>query len=99
MGTGILGGLAVAMVAVALFFVGVVLVYLGGAALQLIREIWSELEPMLEHEVLMRRMEVRLMIDEAGYQCPEWLDDEADEEDERSKVVRLVPKPSTESTE
>ncbi len=87
---------ALALVSIALLFIGLVLCMLGLVAIRAIEVIWNDLGPLLEHEMLMRRMEVRLMIDDAGYECPEWLnDDDEDEEneDKNKKVIRLVPKP------
>ena len=81
-------------VAVALFFIGIVLCGLGWVAVKAIAVIWDDLGPLLEHEMLMRRMEVRLMIDDAGYECPEWLNDDDEDENENKKVIRLVPKPT-----
>ena len=82
-------------IAVALFFVGICLCGLGLVAVKSLAVIWTDLSPLLQHEMLMRRMEVRLMIDDAGYECPEWLNDEDDDEDE-GKVIRLVPKQQSE---
>lgn len=87
--------IALALVSLALLFIGLVLCVLGLVAIRAIEVIWDELGPLLEHEMLMRRIEVRLMIDDAGYECPEWLnDDDEDEENENEnkKVIRLVPK-------
>jgi hypothetical protein len=78
-------------IAVALFFIGLCLCGLGLVAVKSLTMIWTDLSPMLQHEMLMRRMEVRLMIDDAGYECPEWLNDE-DEEEDAGKVIHLVPK-------
>ncbi len=83
------------MVAFGLILIAIVLAGLGWVAMQTIYIIRDELGPMLEHEFLLRRMEMRLMIDEAGYECPDWLRDTAYEED-KGKVVRLVPKPKQE---
>jgi hypothetical protein len=82
-------------VALALLSIGLVLCVLGLVTIRAIEMIWEDLGPLLEHEMLMRRIEVRLMIDDAGYECPEWLnDDDEDDEDENEnkKVIRLVPK-------
>jgi len=84
-------------IAVALIFVGLCLCGLGLVAIKTIAVIWDDLGPLLEHEMLMRRMEVRLMIDDAGYECPDWLRD--DEEEDEGKVVRLVPKPKQNDSE
>ena len=81
-------------IAVALFFVGICLCGLGLVAVKILTEIWADLSPLLQHEMLMRRIEVRLMIDDTGYECPEWLRDEEDEDE--GKVVRLVPKQQSE---
>ena len=81
------------LVALGLFAIAIVLAGLGWVAVQSISVIWDDLGPLLHHEMLMRRIEVRLMIDDAGYECPEWLnDEEEDEENEEGKVIRLVPK-------
>ena len=82
-------------IAVALFFVGICLCGLGLVAVKSLAVIWTDLSPLLQHEMLMRRMEVRLMIDDAGYECPEWLNDEDDDKD-AGKVIRLVPKQQSE---
>ena len=82
-------------IAVALFFVGICLCGLGFVAVKSLAVIWTDLGPLLQHEMLMRRMEVRLMIDDAGYGCPEWLNDEDDDKD-AGKVIRLVPKQQSE---
>jgi hypothetical protein len=95
MGSGVFEGLAVGLVALGLFAIAIVLAGLGWVAVQSISVIWDDLGPLLHHELLMRRIEVRLMIDDAGYECPEWLNDEDDDEEEE-KVVRLVPKPKQE---
>ena len=90
---------ALYLVAIALFFIGIVLCGLGWVAVKALAVIWDDLSPLLHHEMCMRRTEVRLMIDDAGYQCPEWLNDEDDEDDEEGKVIRLVPKPRQDSSE
>ena len=83
------------MVAFGLILIAIVLAGLGYVAVQSISVIWDDLGPLLHHEMLMRRIEVRLMIDDAGYECPDWLNDELEEEEE-GKVIRLVPKPKQE---
>ncbi len=91
---------ALTSVAIALFFIGLVLCALGWATIKSLAVIWDDLSPLLHHEMCMRRMEVRLMIDDAGYQCPDWLNDDDEDEDknkdkdkkDRKKVIRLVPK-------
>jgi hypothetical protein len=93
LGSGIFKGLAVGLVALGLFTIAIVLAGLGWVAVRCISEVWDFLGPLLEHEMLMRRVEVRLMIDDAGYKCPEWLNDERADDEEEGKVVRLVPKP------
>jgi hypothetical protein len=90
MGSGVVGGLAVELVAAALFFIGVILCFAAKAFIEKATDIWKELGPLLEHEMLMRRIEVRLMIDDAGFEIPDWLNDDEDEDDE--KVIQLVPK-------
>ncbi len=84
--------IALTVVALGLFFIGIVLCGLGWVAVKSIAVIWDELGPLLEHEMLMRRIEVRLMLDDAGFECPEWLNDDEEDENEEGKVVRLVPK-------
>ncbi len=84
-------------IALALFFIGVCLCGLGVVAVKALAVIWDDLGPLLEHEMLMRRIEVRLMIDDAGYECPDWLRD--DENENEGKVVRLVPKPKQDNSE
>lgn len=81
-------------VAVAIFFIGIVLCGLGWVAVKALALIWEDLSPLLHHEMCMRRMEVRLMIDDAEYQCPDWLndDDEDENKENKKKVIRLVPK-------
>jgi hypothetical protein len=83
------------MVAFGLILIAIVLAGLGYVAVKSISVIWDDLNSLLHHEMLMRRIEVRLMIDDAGYECPEWLNDDEDDEEEE-KVVRLVPKPKQE---
>jgi hypothetical protein len=87
---------ALIAVAIGLFFIGIVLCALGYVTVKALAVIWDDLSPLLHHEMCMRRMEVRLMIDDAGYQCPDWLNDddeeEEEEEDKKKKVIRLVPK-------
>ncbi len=86
---------ALTAVALGLFFIGIALVGLGWVAVKSLGVIWDDLGPLLEHEMLMRRIEVRLMIDDAGFECPDWLhddDDDDDDEKEKEKVIRLVPK-------
>jgi len=83
------------LVAFGLILIAIVLAGLGYVAVQSISVIWDDLGPLLHHEMLMRRIEVRLMIDDAGYECPDWLNDELEEEEE-GKVIRLVPKPKQE---
>jgi hypothetical protein len=95
MGSGIFKGLAVGLVAFGLILIAIVLAGLGYVAVRSISVIWDDLGPLLHHEMLMRRIEVRLMIDDAGYECPDWLNDELEEEEE-GKVIRLVPKPKQE---
>ena len=80
------------MVAFGLILIAIVLAGLGCVAVQSISDIWDELGPLLEHEMLMRRIEVRLMIDDAGFECPEWLMDDEPDEEKKGKVIRLVPK-------
>ena len=90
---------ALTSVSLALFFIGIVLCGLGLVAIKAISVIWDDFSPLLEHEMLMRRIEVRLMIDDAGYECPEWLNDEdEDEGKENEKIIRLVPKPKQDSS-
>ncbi len=84
-------------IALALLFMGICLCGLGVIAVKTIAVIWDDLGPLLEHEMLMRRIEVRLMIDDAGYECPDWLRDDDDEDE--GKVVRLVPKPKQDDSE
>jgi hypothetical protein len=80
-------------VAVALFFIGVVLCFVAKAFLEKVTDIWKELGPLLEHEMLMRRIEARLMIDDAGFEIPDWLNDDDEHDDEHDeKIIRLVPK-------
>ena len=86
---------ALTAVALGLFFIGIVLCGLGYAAVKSIAVIWGDLGPLLEHEMLMRRIEGRLMLDDSGFECPKWLNDD-DDEDEEGKEVRLVPKPDKE---
>jgi len=64
-------------------------------------DIWDEAAQMGQHEVLMRRMEMRLMLEDMGYEIPEWLDDEAEENNKDNKVVlRLVKHvPETETSD
>lgn len=82
---------ALTSVAIALFFIGLVLCGLGLVADKALAVIWDDLNSLLQHEMVMRRIEVRLMIDDAGWDCPEWLNDEESDE-ESGKIIRLVPK-------
>lgn len=79
------------LMALALFYIGLVILVVAYFVLKKVSEIWDELGPLLEHEMLMRRIEARLMIEDSGFEIPDWLND--DDEDENSgKIVRLVPK-------
>jgi hypothetical protein len=78
-------------VAGGLFFIGMCLFLICKAVLDKVDEIWGELGPLLEHEMLMRRIEARLMIEDSGFTIPDWLNDD-DEDDDAENVVRLVPK-------
>jgi len=83
---------AVTSVAVALFFIGVVLCFIAKYGLQKIDEIWDDFGGFLHHELLMRRAEVRLMIDDAGYEIPDWMLDDKDDDEVPVQAIRLVPK-------
>ncbi len=93
MGAGIKGRVAVGLVApltavaIALFFVGICVLAVGWVA----KTIWEDLYPILQFQLLMRRTELRIEIEEAGYEFPVWLEDD-DEENQESPVLRLIPK-------
>jgi hypothetical protein len=90
----------VGLVAAALFFIGVVLCVLGIFAVKLCKElkrIWEDdINPCVQHEFLLRRFEARFMVFDAGYECPDWLKDEDEEE---GVVLHLTPNPEPDSSE
>jgi len=74
------------LVAAALCFIGFALV----ACAWVVYMIWRDLYPMLQFQLLMRRTELRIDIEEAGSEFPEWLED--DEEKPSGEILHLAPK-------
>lgn len=75
------------LVAAALCFIALAL----AAWAWVVYMIWVDLYPILQFQLLMRRTELRIDIEEAGYEFPEWLEDD-EEEKPNGPVLRLIPK-------
>lgn len=84
---------------VATYFLAVCILLSCAALGIIVVKIWKDIFPLLEFHLILKRTELRLDIQEAGFVFPEWLEEEDKEENSNGngQVLRLVPKETSDS--